>query len=788
MRILLFLSVFFLTWISSLQANNDGMSPNVMSSTCLTVELTRHYWLGSHPGYDVNISLNGQLLDLRQTNNPYEKKLGEFGKDTGYTTTIEYSGCFDSTQLRDDENTFDLNVIFRTGGRGYLPSFKVTYSGISSSFPLWEKMAIDLCPKNEKMFLGAMYYCEYLTAFKDQYVVSLSNLDIDIKLSREQQARKAEQLRIEVEKLQRQIDGLVADDRAIDSQIEPAQVQLNRIEDKLNKILNQPLGQINPEEVKALGEDFEPIADLLAEKNKDAKTVTENNKRLKDRVKEKLLNYNSASAIELAREGIDPNDKSLYDSFQIDDDWELDVASELEDGNEIKDVSDNSYMITANEFIDRFNALKKEGKSGIPVENRLEFLALKKRWTEVFLFLGQSFKNGKGTLLENQSYRQAVGKVDRFLTQYVDENGYFRSSIFYKDIVLRENLGLIVKFEPKKGEELKKVLHTWDETHLTPEQKLVLQTVKALGIAFKVASDDFSNSSQKIKIKLSILTDQSIKIAKMTVPAFDVGTSLAPGINDIRDYCEAMTGKEFCLPAGRDLSSFERLLSGAGLFAGSGAFFRTLLSALSTSIGKAFAPIKNIYKKALDGIERLKFKNRDDMNKFLEDLGEGLPCRLVAAPMIRPSWFQRIIEWPLNVLFTPVYAVDKMDCTPEFKDEYLAGLLDAAGKGWAKFDKFGVKLANKQDDLKRLSNNPLRNTKYAQKVEDQMKLGDYHAFPKEVDNWAGVGNRTTITGGDGIKRTKIELPGSYGGKEGHFEWIIEADGVTVRHRLFVPKR
>jgi hypothetical protein len=43
-------------------------------------------------------------------------------------------------------------------------------------------------------------------------------------------------------------------------------------------------------------------------------------------------------------------------------------------------------------------------------------------------------------------------------------------------------------------------------------------------------------------------------------------------------------------------------------------------------------------------------------------------------------------------------------------------------------------------------------------------------------------------GGDGIIRTKIEIPGSYNGQAGVFEYIIEPDGVTVNHRLFQPNR
>lgn len=48
------------------------------------------------------------------------------------------------------------------------------------------------------------------------------------------------------------------------------------------------------------------------------------------------------------------------------------------------------------------------------------------------------------------------------------------------------------------------------------------------------------------------------------------------------------------------------------------------------------------------------------------------------------------------------------------------------------------------------------------------------------------GKATQIVGGDGITRTKIEISGSYKGKDGTFEYIIEPDGKTVNHRLFVP--
>jgi hypothetical protein len=55
--------------------------------------------------------------------------------------------------------------------------------------------------------------------------------------------------------------------------------------------------------------------------------------------------------------------------------------------------------------------------------------------------------------------------------------------------------------------------------------------------------------------------------------------------------------------------------------------------------------------------------------------------------------------------------------------------------------------------------------------------------PKEVDNFAGLGKKGSLVGGDGIARTKIKLDGEYAGKKGTFEWIIEPSG-QINHRQF----
>jgi hypothetical protein len=83
-----------------------------------------------------------------------------------------------------------------------------------------------------------------------------------------------------------------------------------------------------------------------------------------------------------------------------------------------------------------------------------------------------------------------------------------------------------------------------------------------------------------------------------------------------------------------------------------------------------------------------------------------------------------------------------------------------------------------------LAEGPLAGTIYTPKVMKQIKQGDYHSFPKLIDQFAGDGSVTQETGGDGLSRTKIALPGSINGKDGNYTWIVEPDNTTVNHRMF----
>jgi RHS repeat-associated protein len=74
---------------------------------------------------------------------------------------------------------------------------------------------------------------------------------------------------------------------------------------------------------------------------------------------------------------------------------------------------------------------------------------------------------------------------------------------------------------------------------------------------------------------------------------------------------------------------------------------------------------------------------------------------------------------------------------------------------------------------------------YSEKVLQQMESGDFHSFPESVGAFEDSGTVTTILGNDGATYEMLEIPGSYMGRDGVFEFIKDSNGV-INHRMFVP--
>jgi hypothetical protein len=72
-------------------------------------------------------------------------------------------------------------------------------------------------------------------------------------------------------------------------------------------------------------------------------------------------------------------------------------------------------------------------------------------------------------------------------------------------------------------------------------------------------------------------------------------------------------------------------------------------------------------------------------------------------------------------------------------------------------------------------------------VLDKMGQKDFHNFPSMVEKFEDAGTISTIKDFKGVDHYQLNIPGSYGGKSGNFEFIKTQDNI-ITHRLFRPDK
>jgi hypothetical protein len=82
--------------------------------------------------------------------------------------------------------------------------------------------------------------------------------------------------------------------------------------------------------------------------------------------------------------------------------------------------------------------------------------------------------------------------------------------------------------------------------------------------------------------------------ADLARAAAHIGVGFVPFAGDGLDYCEVMTGREFCADNGRELTREERVYTAAGLGIGSGAFWRGVGMVATPIVGAVVTPLVTI--------------------------------------------------------------------------------------------------------------------------------------------------------------------------------------------------
>ncbi len=151
---------------------------------------------------------------------------------------------------------------------------------------------------------------------------------------------------------------------------------------------------------------------------------------------------------------------------------------------------------------------------------------------------------------ETTAFLNAQNSVTAYVQTFMDPSDWFKDTNAppalraYVDGVLKQAFGGL-------SDEMKDRLNFQNEDTIDLAQTQIFQTISAFGGA------------------MSALGDQAapyVDVMQTLVFATErVGVGFVPFVGPALDLCECVTGKEWCLPTGKDLSTGQRVFSGAGV-------------------------------------------------------------------------------------------------------------------------------------------------------------------------------------------------------------------------------
>ena len=151
---------------------------------------------------------------------------------------------------------------------------------------------------------------------------------------------------------------------------------------------------------------------------------------------------------------------------------------------------------------------------------------------------------------ETNAFLNGQNAVTQYVQTFMDASDWFKDTNAppalraYVDGVLKQAFGGL-------SDEMKDRLNLQNEDTIDLAQTQIFQTISAFGGA------------------MSQLGDQAapyVDVMQTLVFATErVGVGFVPFVGPALDLCECVTGKAWCLPSGKDLSTTERVFSGAGV-------------------------------------------------------------------------------------------------------------------------------------------------------------------------------------------------------------------------------
>ena len=363
---------------------------------------------------------------------------------------------------------------------------------------------------------------------------------------------------------------------------------------------------------------------------------------IKERVIEYIERKKAAQKLsEDAAKVLEDIDKGIEDLAQvIDGDFDLSIEDleEILDEDIEWEIPDNAQEIDEEE-VDYYNDLADQTISYLTSlykdHDRKGFL--------ISVFSWRLSQKELATILEPtiaveprdwEAFVQARLRVENFLKDYIDKNNWFLDSP-----VSKANRPILSEFEDTGGLSGKDLLlEIKAYRDLTPEQQAFVEGATLLSAMLSESLAQIGTSLGQFAARFQNSVNEAARLKELVLCR---GASLAAG--DFTDITEVALGIDICTR--KPLSTAERAITAVGLFAGSGAFWRTLAKKLKpTKIDDALDFAGDITEYAANLIKHKFPPELYVFNKSARELLQGEDILMAAGDGLKSSFGSRFSD------------------------------------------------------------------------------------------------------------------------------------------------
>jgi hypothetical protein len=195
------------------------------------------------------------------------------------------------------------------------------------------------------------------------------------------------------------------------------------------------------------------------------------------------------------------------------------------------------------------------------VKGRADFVAQVRAWQKNQKALAKALQKNGASKEETNAFLNAQSKVTGYLQQFLDAQGWFHDCPAPPEVRAAID-GPLQQAFGQLADELKDAVNDLVPCELKPtcvDLTALWQPIEAFAGAIEAVGDAAQPYADMMKTTVQVT-------ARM-------GLGFVPVVGTWLDFCEAVTGRAFCLPDGEPLTDEERIFSGAGVAIGGVAKF-----------------------------------------------------------------------------------------------------------------------------------------------------------------------------------------------------------------------